>query len=224
MDRNLGAMDIYYHGADGLHDGDLYYPFGRKDPFTGPRKIYILKEDGSYSFETWSTSTYTIQNTTADANCNNVPYSIKHPLTFIKGEGYWTYNDIYNPTAYNPDIRWQDPYVKDDAGKSVFDPCPLGWKTPKKGTWDGFTPSNFLWNNPLSVGRNDPNSSAFYPAVGDLNSMSGGFIYVGGTGYYWSCSPSGATNGYNFRFAAGIFDTSHGAYRAYGFPVRCVQE
>ena len=223
MDRNLGAMDIYYHGADG-HYGDLYYQFGRKDPFSGPRKIYIRQDnEDNYSYVSWSTSTYTIQNTAADANCNNVPYSIQHPLTFIVGD-YWTYNDIYNPTTYESKIRWQDPYVMDDTGKSMFDPCPLGWKTPKDGTWAGFSMSNFLLNNPLSVGRNDPTSSAFYPASGWLDFGSGAFNLVGSHGDYWSCSPYNASKGYLLDFYSGGVYPSLTYTRAYGFPVRCVQE
>ena len=223
MDRNLGAMDIYYHGADG-HYGDLYYQFGRKDPFSGDRKIYIRNEDGSYSFETWSTGTYTIPNTTADANCNNVPYSIKHPLTFIKSNAhdYWTYNDIYNPTAYNSAIRWQDPYVTSDSGKSMFDPCPAGWKVPKNGTWTGFTTSNFLWNNPLSIGRNDPISSAFYPAAGFL--ANGGFSSIGQRCLYWNCSPYSAASGFCSDSNSGGVQPTVSFDRAYAFSVRCVQE
>ena len=227
MDRNLGAMDIFYHGKDGLHDGDLYYQFGRKDPFSGPRRIYIRKEDGIYSFETWSASTYTIPNTTADVNCNNVPYSIQHPLVFIKGKSsYWTYNDKYNPKEYESKIRWQDPYVMDGMGKSMFDPCPFGWKTPEKDTWTGFTTSNFLWNNPLSPGRNDPKSSAFYPASGFLTSDSCGFVYVGSYGMYWSCNPQSSDQ----RIKHLWFDSgsnvgqSYIGYRSCGLPVRCVLE
>jgi len=238
MDRNLGAKDIYYHSN---YDRYLYYQFGRKDPFSGPRKIYIRHDHdespSTYDYETWSTATYTIQNTAADANLNNVPYSIHNPLTFIKGE-YWTYKDKYNPTTYDGNIRWQDPEVKTDAGKSIFDPCPPGWKMPKDGTWAGFDTkadnkfTKFLLNDPLSPGRNYfPNGSSdrstgtiFFPASGYLDSGSGAFSRVGGGGHYWSCSPLSAAFGSSLNFYSGAVYPSNTNLRASGFPVRCVQE
>ena len=225
MDRNLGAMDIYYHGDS--HYGDLYYQFGRKDPFSGPKKIYILKEDGSYSFETWSTSTYTIQNTAADADCKNVPYSIKNPLTFIKGD-YWTYNDIYNPKEYESKIRWQDPYVMDDTGKSMFDPCPAGWKVPKDGIWNF---QYFIWGDPLPSGKNYyPNGSSgekegtiFFPITQNMDNTHGG--YGGqGVGYYSTCSSSSVTNRLRLSFTSNSYYSSLQYPRAIGYPVRCIQE
>jgi len=249
MDRNLGARDIYYHypypNTDPAKDdgnGVLYYQFGRKDPFSGPRRIWIRKDNGgtiSYDYEQWSTTTYTKPNTTDVINSNNVPYAINYPLVFIKStNGYWTYNDKYNPTSYDSNIRWQDPEVKTDAGKSIFDPCPPGWKVSKNGTWTGFDTkvdgnyTKFLWNDPLSTGRNYfPNGSAerttgtiFYPASGYLGSGSGAFLDVGGVGNYWSCSPTAASGGYCLYFHSGLVRPSGDRGRAYGGPVRCVQE
>lgn len=239
MDRNLGAQDIYYHGTSDSKDTDgmLYYQFGRKDPFAGERYLYFLNAEGTYEKKKWTQAENTITNTDANANCYNVPYSIHNPMTFIKGS-YWTYNDIYNPTTYNSNIRWQDPYVTTDDGKSIFDPCPPGWKVPKNGTWDGFNASvssqytKFLWNDPLSSGRNYfPNTysdrstgTIFYPASGALDSGSGAFSGVGSTGRYWSCSPGSASLGYYLSFNSGYVNPSDNGSRASGFPVRCVQE
>ena len=66
-------------------------------------------------------------------------------------------------------------------------------------------------------------SLLIFPASGYLNSGSGAFTNVGSNGYYWSCSPNNATNGYNLNFNSGNVNPSNNNNRAYGFPVRCVQ-
>ena len=230
MDRNLGAMDIYYHGNDELLSV-LWFQYGRKDPFPGPKRIYIMQSDGSYQYKSWNDGTYDVPNT-INANRNNVPYSIKHPLTFIKGT-YWTYNDIYNPTSYNSSIIWNDPYIVNDMGKSFFDPCPFGWKMPKKGTWDGFESKNrYSWNDPLSSGGNYfPNGTndrsaghVFYPAYGELTSTKD----LGSKGSYgWTqCYTTYSIDlAYYFNvYSGGANTTLWSRWRGNGLSVRCVLE
>ena len=225
MDRNLGARSTDYVGSYGA--GCLYYQYGRKDPFPG--NVSYKGSDAMPSYATVANS-----GTGANPANANVPYSVNHPRTYITGS-YWTTNDKYNPSTYQSAIRWQDPKVTTDAGKSIFDPCPPGWRVPKNGTWEGFnttTPTTtFVWNSPKATGRNyklngtDVTAgTAFYPASGYRNSSNGSLSYGGSGGYYWSSSPGSQTNGYSLNFNSGGVNPSSDCNRANGFPVRCIAE
>jgi hypothetical protein len=62
----------------------------------------------------------------------------------------------------------------------------------------------------------------FYPASGWRDTISGALTYTGSSGYAWSCAITGAY-GYNLGFNITVAHPAYGSYRAYGFPVRCVQ-
>lgn len=219
MDRNLGARSTDYVSKYGA--GNLYYQYGRKDPFPG---------NASYKGSEAMPDYASVANSETGKDFANVPYSVNHPRTFITGS-YWTTNDKYNPSSYSSSIRWQDPYVTTDVGKSLFDPCPPGWRVPKNGTWAGFSSTTFVWNNPQATGRNynlngtnAQAGTAFYPASGCRVSSDGSLGRDGSYGYYWSSSPSSQTIGYYLYFDSGIVYPSSSSNRASGFPVRCVAE
>jgi len=138
MDRNLGAYDQLNHNENG-GDG-LFYQYGRKDPFN--YKGYSWKYDvngvgtrvysnTSISFSSDALSSY---------NGSHVAYAVNHPMLQIIGKYYWTIGDIFNPDPHDSKIIWQDPYnnVRTDneenrsnSDKSIFDPCPPGWRVPE---------------------------------------------------------------------------------------------
>ena len=62
------------------------------------------------------------------------------------------------------------------------------------------------------------------PASGYLNNSNGTLNNVGSNGYYWSATPYSQSSGYNLRFGSSNVNPAYSSYRAYGFPVRCVQE
>jgi hypothetical protein len=62
-----------------------------------------------------------------------------------------------------------------------------------------------------------------FPAAGYRN--DGALDLVGIKGYYWSSSVDYGAYTYNLSFASGYVNPDDGFnYRAYGFPVRCIQE
>jgi hypothetical protein len=63
---------------------------------------------------------------------------------------------------------------------------------------------------------------AFYPASGRREPTSGAFGTTGTDGRAWSSAFSGA-NGYYLLFYSTDVRPSYGSSRAFGFPVRCVQ-
>ena len=256
MDRNLGALDTTYVSGSAVGKGVLYYQFGRKDPLPGPRSValYYPKENMNTGLKWKIVSSADAEAAFTDATA--IRHAVRYPLSFIKKSGAWTSGNKYCPTANNNNIRWQDPNVLNDTGKSLFDPCPPGYKVPKNGTWSNFNAYNATtnpkpttnisggtnpprnlpqWSSTSRGGKNqqglhyypgegDVTNTIFYPASGFLNSGSGAFTLVGSSGYCWSCSPGSATYGYNLYFYSGNVNPSSNVSRAYGFPVRCVQE
>ena len=230
MDRNLGAMDIYCHVDDGRY-GDLYYQFGRKDPLLSTRKTYVRQTDGLYSIKELGIASYAA----AGEDLNNVPYSIHHPEWKIQGSDAWTQNDKYNPNPWISSIRWQDPYVTTTEGKSMFDPCPTGWRIPEIEIWTGFNKkvdgkySNTIYDNhgiyyyPIGI---NTNVSIYFPANG-YNYFGYGGWNSSGNVYIISANSNSTSGIWHAEFSPTVINVkaSYGhTGRGSAYNVRCVQE
>lgn len=140
MDRNLGALNGEKYPID--NRGLLYYQYGRKDPFffDGTNKITNTDASG-----------------VASINYNNieggatVKYSVENPQTYIfKTESpySWTQEDKYlkDENGKLSTMIWNDRKAvhefkdKDITRKSIFDPCPPGFRLPSQQVLNGFTP------------------------------------------------------------------------------------
>jgi hypothetical protein len=214
MDRNLGSIADSYSAAVSTAAsetslGQLYYQFGRKDPF--PTSL-----DGTSTLKLTGLGTFP---TPAAGGAVSIATSVNNPTTFYIYSGNWTSD------ANGTDYLWNDPNVSVSSGaKSIYDPCPVGWRLPLFGTWSDFSTATFPWQ-PSPAGRVYNNSTVFYAVAGGRNSSSGGLNLVGTEGYYWSATPDSDTIGQNLRFSSSIvYPQSYSSYRAAGFPVRCSQE
>lgn len=120
------------------------------------------------------------------------------------------------------------PYGSWDSKKTVYDPCPAGWRVPDggdDGVWStaGFADTTYGYTNSgISFSISSP-STTWYPASGCYT--NGGCLGgVGEIGYYWSASP------FNDYACILYFDTpsdvnpSSASHCAYGCAVRCLQE
>lgn len=144
MDRNLGAFSAETYPTD--NRGLLYYQYGRKDPFFQPsiyRKYPVDEKIASiHSYEV-------VKGFVATSKLEpTVENSIIYPLTFLYGTPpntsifVWNYDNIFNPVTTNKSIVWGDPLTatgKAKVGeKSIFDPCPPGFRVPKYNVWSDF--------------------------------------------------------------------------------------
>ena len=138
--------------------------------------------------------------------------------------------------------------------KSVYDPSPVGYKTPEPAAWTRFTKYNNGDNTNSSHYFNVANNSSTFLADGgwkfytqadgqgdwdlwhalgfrDVYSQrtptagTGGLLGVGSSGYYWSCGPSTtATLGRYLNFSSGSVNPQSRDFRADGLTVRPVSE
>ena len=166
MDRNIGAYSADYP-EDGK-TGILYYQFGRKDPF-----FYFKATTSQYVVG----KIELVENGVANTETHNAQiYSIHKPLNFVKGfveagvkehnNGPWISGNKYNPDKYDSSLAWHDPQTVRggvrEGEKSIFDPCPPGFKVPESSIWSDFRPND----------RDDRTTNAF---IGQPASMKQGF-------------------------------------------------
>ena len=200
MDRNLGATN---NTPGDVGCMGLYYQWGRKDPFPGPTTVSGSAEKTLYGAVT------SITKTAVAASPNLVP-AIQNPATFYCGTGA-KYYDWYSNSSTHNDALW-------GFSKTVYDPCPVGWKVPANGAW----PSSLTTITWLSYGATF--ADGWYQASGYCDGRGGAFYDVGNSGYYWS-STVNSTGAYCLGFVRGYVIPPSGVLsRAFGCSVRCVKE
>jgi hypothetical protein len=208
MDRNLGATNtnVWYSETQGL-----LYQWGRKDPFVGMgvdmwEPIGVSKSFSS-TFVSYDTGT--------------IDYTIKNPTTWIGGydvEGEtndWCFED-------ETGTRWQ-------SQKTIYDPCPAGWRVPDGGP-DGVWAKSQLNLNSYEETRwavtlYADDFAAIYPAASSW--MGHGFSYNYPSNYatYWSCTPAdnGTAHGLFVEMPT-LIQENASRPRIDAYSVRCVME
>jgi hypothetical protein len=215
MDRALGAIERGTTATTTTR-GLLYYQFGRKDPF--PASI-----DGEYPVTLGSTTLFTISD---NFNAVYIADAVKDPTKFYKANGTdETRNDNWcKDTGLSDDltILWNDDKAAvSDHKKSIYDPCPAGWRLPEIASdsdnaspWYGFTPS----------GKEGSTITTYaYAAAGRRMNESGALNSVGTIGYYWSATPNSIPYGRYMSCNSGRVYMKFNNYRAFGYSVRCSQ-
>ena len=153
MDRNLGAIS-----ATGGDTGSLglMYQWGRKDPFMGGG-------DFNNTYAATTPSDAISHEYLPDAT---VEYGISHP-TVVCDEPAWKngHEDLWSRT------------------KTIYDPCPAGWKVADNNAWEGWTGLSYNIKNYVEVYYG--NTLAIYPTAGVTDGY-GNLHMVNECGYIWS--------------------------------------
>ena len=207
MDRNLGAGGAGSYQSGGRNG--LFYQWGRKDAFPGSNG-----NNGSQQYYTQAGGS-TAGNDNLTGSYTDLPGMVQNPLNFATN--YETYYGSLNEAGAN-NKSWSD-----GGAKTLYDPCPPGWKMPPievngadSWTWSAWG----AWENNGRVFKSG-SVNHFYPAAGR---RIGNEMYSSGTGgYYWS------TSIYETNYAAAWTLYSGGVsgestYRNSGFSIRCVKE
>ena len=206
------------------------YQFGRKDAFPGV-----------------ATSDLKAGGLTENAGDNmTIVNNIQNPDKFyIYGSSLWTNYGYYNLWSADNTVTGGYNQGNDNpVVKTVYDPCPVGFKMPANNAFTGFTTTglNSTSQSEMNVDGTDDwqqwtnnfghnfwtNSSKTatinFPASGLRSNNDGSLNYVGGSGYYWAAVPNGTGTGCILNFGSGIVNPLYGDTRAYGFAVRAVSE
>ena len=119
MDRNIGALSAPAKDSDDAQNAGLFYQWGRKDPLRAVSSIKDGTLATTYPADVWTTSS--TQLTAENKN--------ESPCVFIKGSEDWI--------AVSEKALWTET-------KTVNDPCPVGYKVPKRNEtsfFDYLTPT-----------------------------------------------------------------------------------
>lgn len=227
MDRNLGAIATTRFAAWGL-----FYQWGRKDPFPGPAGFNETEPGNIYgslyaggAVKTFNGG-YTIPAVKSDATTGTINYGIQYPGAFIyQGPNYDWLQTKDNNLWGTP---WLDggtgSYNKNPGTKSIYDPCPPGYRVPPQDTWSLQTVAG-SWSNGMTM---DKLGSFWFPAAGLRYGSSnvGKLANSPGNGYYWSSSTYSSTGAYGgiLYFSSGNVYPLNYDSRADGLSVRCVSE
>jgi hypothetical protein len=215
MDRNLGATSDV---AGNVNAFGLVYQWGRKDPFAGSSAttagnttLKTLYSGGSGS--TTYTSTNTARPTTS---ANNLETSVRNPGVFYYASAS-PYDWYPGSSTTQNDVLW-------GTTKTVYDPCPSGWKVAPSAAFGTWSTSTSTWDS-TNLGRTfTAASGSWYPASGIRTSGAGVVVAnVGTYGYYWSSAISSTSASIMYFSSTNVYPSTSN-YRAVGFAVRCVQE
>lgn len=207
MDRNLGSRNLTIKvplSSTNTGLGVLYFQYGRKDPFPG-----------SYSSIT-SPSNTTVTNIAAT---KTMSFSINNPGTFITGTGNWC-SDMNSSTYV-----WNDRNTNNTSNnrKSIFDPCPFGWRVPTMGIMSYFSSTTTIFDVDKLILKINGNNIAFFPVVFQRYQtqtiVNTGSFRV----FFWTSTDGLTDRGARYYFSSSIMDGST-VSKAAGLSVRCVQE
>ena len=204
------------------------YQFGRKDAFPGTSD---LKAGGI----------------TENAGDNmSIMNGILNPDKFYTSGSSWQNNyGYYNLWSADNTVTGGYNQGNDNpVVKTVYDPCPVGFKMPASNAFTGFTTTGLNstsqsemnvdgtsdWQTYLNnFGHNFWTSSSKtatinFPASSCRDYVSGSLYSVGLYGYFWSAVPFFLNDGCTLYFDSGnVYPLDHYA-RAYGYAVRPVSE
>ena len=179
MDINLGGIAV------GNYSRGFCYQWGRKDPFSAANGGYT-----PYDYAPERTTVFSFYK----GGLTDVEYTVQNPTTYIMSGTnlHWITEE-----AYTSDLWYA-------SGKSIYDPCPAGWKVPSKDEAAGYKELGL-------------------PGTGFIGDCSSDFGYGNpGTGYYWTSTSTGWSQVWGFyNDRREIVEDNH---QRNGFAIRPVKE
>ena len=203
------------------------YQFGRKDAFPGVAKADLASNS----------------HFTEDAGDNmSIMNGIQHPdLYYIWGsnwENNYSYNNLWS--ADNTARGFNDNSVV----KTVYDPCPVGFKMPASNAFTGFTTTGQNSSTQSEFNIDDTSNSQtfqnnlghnfwtnssktatiYFPASGCRDNSDGSLRAIGSFGSYWSAYCNVSNYGCFLIFYSGLVNPLYVGNRANALAVRPVSE
>lgn len=258
MDRNLCATAGGFPGENASllefakRIGYLYY-WGRKDPFLGSidgtaNELNVIYDGEGRGVKLGKVAYSKIPL----VGGNTLQYVIEHPDNIITGSGSDQNNSRCSWYSLN-ETTTEYQYLYNNS-KTLYDPCPAGWKTPYQTVYKGWNTGQGYWFNAngafvqngsaherggrlynVSGGSGVPSprtedNAAWFPVTAYRSFANGNLMFNGGAAGYEGTNTIAKT-GNNYRIyytkiAAGELTTPANGWGVIGepYPFRCVQE
>ncbi|MBR6457252.1 MAG: hypothetical protein IKS71_01510 [Bacteroidales bacterium] len=203
MDRNLGALVAATEVTTGVVDSlsfGLFYQWGRKDPFPG--------------MGCWG----------------NTPMVMAGVQMTRQESPVTTEESLAIPTVYtytpsgNEGMNWNKDEIflawGEDGVKSIYDPCPPGYRVPiNGGAWVGSDKWVYKMNNGyFKIG------TAVFPYAGYMDDNGGQYCHNGDRSVIWNAKHGSLQNGKCTFIDGAAFRSDNATRTARGSSVRCVCE
>lgn len=239
MARNLGALaDSHATDEEKLASYGLFYQWGRKEPFVGPLAYNAASGSSAAMYGGDGTRIY-LKTTASSAETGTTAYAVEHPLEFLTVEE--KDDDWLQEAAAG--ARWSG------AGKSVYDPCPYGWRVAPEAAFDDLSIRDDLqaedaaYESQYGWTLGDGTAESFFPGAGRRSWRDGtvqnyfdeslpvrALEMQPWVGYYWTADADGTlASAFCFWYKAGDAAASgvrngRAMGRANGMSVRCVRD
>ena len=204
------------------------YQFGRKDAFPG---VDASKLAANSHFTQNAGDKMSITN-----NIQNPDKFYIYGVSVLMYYGYYNLWSADNTVTGGYNQGNDNPVVK-----TVYDPCPVGFKMPANNAFTGFTANgqnNYIMNVygtdnsqtfQNNFGHNFWTSSSKtatinFPASGRRSYNSGSLESFGNAGFYWSAVPGGNNYSCYLSFVSNGVSPLHVNPRAFGCAARPVSE
>lgn len=230
MDRNLGALtnDVYSPSFRGL-----YYQWGRKDPFMYPINTNSQSRGAITYHPDYS---YDITDPMMGYGEMTLAWAIAHPWMYMIGiyQNDDRENDTQNwITPQNPNL-WGNSStmynIADGGSKSIYDPCPPGWRVPDRKAWAEAKLTYLDKNSSYCYNMKTGSTTISLPLSGKI--FNGNIVFNGQECHLWTNAPYqyNQTTAYwkSYSTVLSILGSSanamNGLTRENGLSVRCVKE
>ena len=225
MDRNLGATYNKYNEEGGIKSKGFLYQWGRKDLFP-PTKGWE-KTESDEDLYNLAGEIITFSKVPVEV-FNNIPNSVHNSMSFYTSEESW-YTNAKGTYRRNDLSLWNSKVGK----KTIFDPCPDGWRVPvgKDGEYESPWEQAKKNVTPLVRYKGFSLKGIYYPAAGYRELLTGNMpnnSFLDNALYWAGNIPSLYRQPSIMRYTL-IDSTGYSfpisvAWDAYGGSVRCVKE
>ncbi|MCD8034805.1 MAG: DUF4906 domain-containing protein [Alistipes sp.] len=243
MDRNLGALETDYTLPASR---GLYYQWGRKDPFPYPAmatNAYIQAPTVYAAGFEYAESNPRASGSESPYDVMTLEWATAHPTTYMHGVSFEDWEEWASSADWlcdhHPNL-WGNGTTSSSAiirgsDKSIYDPCPPGWKVPCAEDFEGIerigvsSPYYVTIHCNATQTASIPLGGTFYEGRYDRNGTLGK-LYTNAPYYLHWGSSTGVFH--DVACTSILFDTSNyppfvnttDFYRYAANPVRCVQE
>ena len=228
--KQVTVLDITQNPGGKKEGTNTFYQFGRKDAFPGTDESL---PQGSFNKNA--------------GNNMSIINGIQNPQNFYTWGSSWIYNP---PASYSYYNLWSADntttgYNDNAVVKTVYDPCPVGFKMPASNAFTGFTKDGGAKYSTDNINAKETNESGgkfsaayghnfytnssknitiFFPASGIRNYADSEIQFAGTNGYFWSAVPLSTVYGCGLNFYASYVDPRDFIRRPSGMAARPVSE